>query len=158
MLHRYLVISEKLEEIKSFRELTCLDLSCCKLGDEHELLEHLTNEALSRYWPTTICKWIVLFFKGSLNHKNILEAETHNFGYTTESPGEFWKYRCLNFILEIVLLGLEYNLNIRIFFFLVTQVIIVYSKSRESCPPWKENMLNRSDFLIITYTWKEIKF
>lgn len=37
----------KLEEIKSFRELTCLDLSCCKLGDEHELLEHLTNEALS---------------------------------------------------------------------------------------------------------------
>ena len=43
------MISEKLEEIKSFRELTCLDLSCCKLGDEHELLEHLTNEALSRY-------------------------------------------------------------------------------------------------------------
>lgn len=48
-LCRYLVISEKLEEIKSFRELTCLDLSCCKLGDEHELLEHLTKEALSRY-------------------------------------------------------------------------------------------------------------
>lgn len=47
--YRYLVISEKLEEIKSFRELTCLDLSCCKLGDEHELLEHLTKEALSRY-------------------------------------------------------------------------------------------------------------
>ncbi|KAF1445745.1 Leucine-rich repeat-containing protein 42, partial [Spheniscus mendiculus] len=46
-LCRYLVISEKLEEIKSFRELTCLDLSCCKLGDEHELLEHLTKEALS---------------------------------------------------------------------------------------------------------------
>jgi hypothetical protein len=41
------VISQKLEEIKSFRELTRLDLSCCKLGDEHELLEHLTNEALS---------------------------------------------------------------------------------------------------------------
>lgn len=49
--HRYLVIAEKLEEIKSFRELTRLDLSCCKLGDEHELLEHLTNEALSRYQP-----------------------------------------------------------------------------------------------------------
>ncbi|KAL6038823.1 hypothetical protein STEG23_026993, partial [Scotinomys teguina] len=45
--NRYLVIAEKLEEIKSFRELTRLDLSCCKLGDEHELLEHLTNEALS---------------------------------------------------------------------------------------------------------------
>lgn len=47
--YRYLLISEKLEEIKSFRELTCLDLSYCKLGDEHELLEHLTKEALSRY-------------------------------------------------------------------------------------------------------------
>nr|XP_042707370.1 leucine-rich repeat-containing protein 42 isoform X2 [Chrysemys picta bellii] len=45
--NRYLVISEKLEEIKSFRELTCLDLSCCKLGDNHELLEHITKEALS---------------------------------------------------------------------------------------------------------------
>uniref|UniRef100_A0A8C8SXK2 Leucine-rich repeat-containing protein 42 n=1 Tax=Pelusios castaneus TaxID=367368 RepID=A0A8C8SXK2_9SAUR len=44
---RYLVISEKLEEIKSFRELTCLDLSCCKLGDNHELLEHITKESLS---------------------------------------------------------------------------------------------------------------
>ena len=71
MPHRYLVISEKLEEIKSFRELTCLDLSCCKLGDEHELLEHLTNEALSRYWPTTICKWIVLFFKGWSSGKDV---------------------------------------------------------------------------------------
>lgn len=46
------MIAEKLEEIKSFRELTRLDLSCCKLGDEHELLEHLTNEALSRYQAT----------------------------------------------------------------------------------------------------------
>ncbi|XP_074858457.1 leucine-rich repeat-containing protein 42 isoform X1 [Carettochelys insculpta] len=45
--NRYLVISEKLEEIKSFRDLTCLDLSCCKLGDNHELLEHITKEALS---------------------------------------------------------------------------------------------------------------
>ncbi|XP_050818276.1 leucine-rich repeat-containing protein 42 isoform X2 [Gopherus flavomarginatus] len=45
--NRYLVIAEKLEEIKSFRELTCLDLSCCKLGDNHELLEHITKEALS---------------------------------------------------------------------------------------------------------------
>ncbi|XP_077189781.1 leucine-rich repeat-containing protein 42 [Paroedura picta] len=44
---RYLVISEKLEEIKSFRDLTCLDLSCCKLGDDHELLEHITKETLS---------------------------------------------------------------------------------------------------------------
>ncbi|XP_044286295.1 leucine-rich repeat-containing protein 42 [Varanus komodoensis] len=43
----YLVISEKLEEIKSFRDLICLDLSSCKLGDEHELLEHITSERLS---------------------------------------------------------------------------------------------------------------
>ncbi|XP_033007965.1 leucine-rich repeat-containing protein 42 isoform X1 [Lacerta agilis] len=43
----YLVISEKLEEIKAFRDLTCLDLSFCKLGDEHELLDHITNKTLS---------------------------------------------------------------------------------------------------------------
>ncbi|XP_039175840.1 leucine-rich repeat-containing protein 42 [Crotalus tigris] len=42
-----LIISEKLEEIKSFQGLTHLDLSCCKLGDDHELLEHVTNESLS---------------------------------------------------------------------------------------------------------------
>nr|XP_056701039.1 leucine-rich repeat-containing protein 42 [Euleptes europaea] len=45
--NRYLVISEKLEEIKSFRDLICLDLSHCKLGDDHELLEHITKETLS---------------------------------------------------------------------------------------------------------------
>ncbi|XP_069088741.1 leucine-rich repeat-containing protein 42 [Pleurodeles waltl] len=46
--NRHLVVSERLEEIQSFRELTCLDLSFCKLGDGHELLEHLTTEAMSR--------------------------------------------------------------------------------------------------------------
>ncbi|XP_078529576.1 leucine-rich repeat-containing protein 42 [Lissotriton helveticus] len=45
--NRHLVVSEKLEEIQSFRKLTCLDLSFCKLGDGHELLEHLTTEAMS---------------------------------------------------------------------------------------------------------------
>ncbi|XP_053549415.1 leucine-rich repeat-containing protein 42 [Bombina bombina] len=40
---RYLLVSERLEEIKSFQSLHCLDLSCCKLGDEHELLGHLTT-------------------------------------------------------------------------------------------------------------------
>ncbi|MGH0174580.1 UNVERIFIED_CONTAM: hypothetical protein FKN15_009138 [Acipenser sinensis] len=44
---RYLLVSEKLEEIKSFQGLSCLDLSSCKLGDDHELLQHLTTEALS---------------------------------------------------------------------------------------------------------------
>ncbi|XP_067845837.1 leucine-rich repeat-containing protein 42 [Heptranchias perlo] len=43
---RFLMVSEKLKEIQSFRGLTCLDLSSCKLGDEHELLMHLTAEAL----------------------------------------------------------------------------------------------------------------
>ncbi|XP_067893612.1 leucine-rich repeat-containing protein 42 [Heterodontus francisci] len=43
---RFLMVSEKLEEIQSFRGLTCLDLSSCKLGDEHELLMHLTSETL----------------------------------------------------------------------------------------------------------------
>ncbi|KAH0618597.1 hypothetical protein JD844_017956 [Phrynosoma platyrhinos] len=43
----YLVISEKLEEIKSFQDLVCLDLSCCKLGDDHDLLQHITNATLS---------------------------------------------------------------------------------------------------------------
>ncbi|KAM4641635.1 leucine-rich repeat-containing protein 42 [Discoglossus pictus] len=40
---RYLLVSERLEEIKLFQNLHCLDLSCCKLGDEHELLGHLTT-------------------------------------------------------------------------------------------------------------------
>ncbi|XP_020655294.3 leucine-rich repeat-containing protein 42 [Pogona vitticeps] len=43
----YLLISEKLEEIKSFQGLICLDLSCCKLGDGHDLLQHTTSETLS---------------------------------------------------------------------------------------------------------------
>ncbi|XP_069498253.1 leucine-rich repeat-containing protein 42 isoform X2 [Ambystoma mexicanum] len=45
--NRHLVVSEKLEDIKSFQQLTSLDLSFCKLGDGHELLEHLTTEPLS---------------------------------------------------------------------------------------------------------------
>ncbi|XP_075472486.1 leucine-rich repeat-containing protein 42 [Ascaphus truei] len=44
---RYLLVSERLEEIKSFQGLRCLDLSCCKLGDEHELLGHLTTGAMN---------------------------------------------------------------------------------------------------------------
>lgn len=43
---KYLLVSEKLEEIKSFRGLHSLDLSCCKLGDEHELLGHLSSQAM----------------------------------------------------------------------------------------------------------------
>ncbi|XP_048457584.1 leucine-rich repeat-containing protein 42 isoform X1 [Rhincodon typus] len=45
--NRFLMVSEKLEEIQSFRGLMSLDLSSCKLGDEHELLIHLTSETLA---------------------------------------------------------------------------------------------------------------
>ncbi|XP_056388128.1 leucine-rich repeat-containing protein 42 [Hyla sarda] len=43
---KYLLVSEKLEEIRSFHGLHSLDLSCCKLGDEHELLAHLSSQAM----------------------------------------------------------------------------------------------------------------
>ncbi|XP_069593950.1 leucine-rich repeat-containing protein 42 isoform X2 [Ranitomeya imitator] len=43
---KYLLVSEKLEEIKSFHGLRSLDLSCCKLGDGHELFGHLCTEAM----------------------------------------------------------------------------------------------------------------
>ncbi|CAI9621328.1 unnamed protein product [Staurois parvus] len=44
---KYLLVSEKLEEIKSFRDLCSLDLSCCKLGDDHELLQHIASDTLN---------------------------------------------------------------------------------------------------------------
>ncbi|XP_023671679.2 leucine-rich repeat-containing protein 42 [Paramormyrops kingsleyae] len=44
---RHLLVSEKLEEIKMFHNLKSLDLYGCKLGDNHEILPHLTSEALS---------------------------------------------------------------------------------------------------------------
>ncbi|KAM3914673.1 leucine-rich repeat-containing protein 42 [Leptodactylus fuscus] len=43
---KYLLVSEKLEEIRSFHGLHSLDLSYCKLGDKHELLGHLSSDAL----------------------------------------------------------------------------------------------------------------
>ncbi|KAJ8406289.1 hypothetical protein AAFF_G00305200 [Aldrovandia affinis] len=45
--NRFLMVSEKLEEIKVFHNLHCLDLFGCKLGDNHEVLQHLTSETLS---------------------------------------------------------------------------------------------------------------
>ncbi|XP_068095094.1 leucine-rich repeat-containing protein 42 [Hyperolius riggenbachi] len=44
---KYLLVSEKLEQIKSFRDLCSLDLSHCQLGDGHELLQHLTSDSLN---------------------------------------------------------------------------------------------------------------
>ncbi|KAG2461841.1 LRC42 protein, partial [Polypterus senegalus] len=43
----YLLLSEKLQEIKSFQGLSCLDLSSCKLGDDHDFLDHLTSDNLT---------------------------------------------------------------------------------------------------------------
>ncbi|KAG7456637.1 hypothetical protein MATL_G00238020 [Megalops atlanticus] len=45
--NRFLLVSEKLEEIKVFHGLQSLDLFGCKLGDSHEILQHLCSEALS---------------------------------------------------------------------------------------------------------------
>ncbi|XP_069794167.1 leucine-rich repeat-containing protein 42 isoform X2 [Narcine bancroftii] len=43
---RFMLVSEKLKEIQFFRGLKCLDLSSCKLGDDHELFPYLTSEHL----------------------------------------------------------------------------------------------------------------
>ncbi|XP_069837771.1 leucine-rich repeat-containing protein 42 isoform X2 [Dendropsophus ebraccatus] len=43
---KYLLVSEKLEEIRSFHGLRTLDVSHCKLGDGHELLGHLSSEEM----------------------------------------------------------------------------------------------------------------
>ncbi|XP_018419512.1 PREDICTED: leucine-rich repeat-containing protein 42 [Nanorana parkeri] len=44
---KYLLVSEKLEEIKSFQDLRSLDLSCCNLGDDHELMQHVTSGTMN---------------------------------------------------------------------------------------------------------------
>ncbi|XP_023993946.1 leucine-rich repeat-containing protein 42 isoform X1 [Salvelinus sp. IW2-2015] len=45
--HRFPLLSEKLEEIKTFHSLKCLDLFGCRLGDSHDIFQHLTSDALS---------------------------------------------------------------------------------------------------------------
>lgn len=54
--YRFPLLSEKLEEIKTFHSLKCLDLFGCRLGDSHDIFQHLTSDALSRY------EYIVLLF------------------------------------------------------------------------------------------------
>ncbi|XP_062411012.1 leucine-rich repeat-containing protein 42 isoform X2 [Sardina pilchardus] len=44
--NRFSLLSEKLDEIKIFQSLHCLDLHGCKLGDGHEIFEHLTSDQL----------------------------------------------------------------------------------------------------------------
>ncbi len=43
------MISERLEEIRQFQSLECLDLYGCRLGDNHEVFKYITSEALARY-------------------------------------------------------------------------------------------------------------
>ncbi|XP_028833566.1 leucine-rich repeat-containing protein 42 [Denticeps clupeoides] len=45
--NRCSLLCEKLEEFKTFRNLLCLDLHGCKLGDDHEIFQHLTSDALA---------------------------------------------------------------------------------------------------------------
>ncbi|KAL2097508.1 hypothetical protein ACEWY4_006715 [Coilia grayii] len=46
--NRFSVVFEKLEEIKTFQSLRCLDLHGCKFGDSQEIFEYLTSGHLSR--------------------------------------------------------------------------------------------------------------
>ncbi|XP_056096933.1 leucine-rich repeat-containing protein 42 [Rhinichthys klamathensis goyatoka] len=45
--NRYLLIPERLEEIRQFQSLECLDLYGCRLGDNHEVFKYITSEALA---------------------------------------------------------------------------------------------------------------
>ncbi|XP_010889100.2 leucine-rich repeat-containing protein 42 isoform X1 [Esox lucius] len=46
--HRFPLLTERLEEIKTFHSLKCLDLFGCRLGDSHDVFQHLTSDTLSR--------------------------------------------------------------------------------------------------------------
>ncbi|XP_046883659.1 leucine-rich repeat-containing protein 42 isoform X1 [Hypomesus transpacificus] len=46
--NRFPLLSEKLEEIKKFSSLKSLDLFGCRLGDNHDIFQHLTSDLLSR--------------------------------------------------------------------------------------------------------------
>ncbi|XP_030630571.1 leucine-rich repeat-containing protein 42 [Chanos chanos] len=41
------LVCERLDEIKTFRGLRCLDLFGCRLGDQHDIFKHITSEALN---------------------------------------------------------------------------------------------------------------
>ncbi|KAJ8011484.1 hypothetical protein DPEC_G00058700 [Dallia pectoralis] len=45
---RFPLLSEKLEEIKTFHSLKSLDLFGCRLGDSHDIFQHLTSDTLLR--------------------------------------------------------------------------------------------------------------
>ncbi|RVE62116.1 hypothetical protein OJAV_G00177440 [Oryzias javanicus] len=41
--HRFPLLHERMEEIRAFRSLTSLDLFGCRLGDHHEIFQHVTS-------------------------------------------------------------------------------------------------------------------
>uniref|UniRef100_A0A671P8D2 Leucine rich repeat containing 42 n=1 Tax=Sinocyclocheilus anshuiensis TaxID=1608454 RepID=A0A671P8D2_9TELE len=53
---RYLLISERLEEIRQFQSLECLDLYGCRLGDNHERIHFLFPPHISLF--SVVCFFI----------------------------------------------------------------------------------------------------
>ncbi|XP_051553070.1 leucine-rich repeat-containing protein 42-like [Myxocyprinus asiaticus] len=56
--NRYLLISERMDEIRMFQSLESLDLNGCRLGNNHDIFKYITSEALSRYGQQIILKGI----------------------------------------------------------------------------------------------------
>lgn len=46
---RFPLLHERMDEIKTFHSLKSLDLFGCRLGDNHEIFQHLTSGSLARY-------------------------------------------------------------------------------------------------------------
>lgn len=47
--NRFPLLHERMAEIKTFHSLRCLDLFGCRLGDDHEIFQHLTSSSLSSH-------------------------------------------------------------------------------------------------------------
>ncbi|XP_057714283.1 leucine-rich repeat-containing protein 42 isoform X2 [Corythoichthys intestinalis] len=45
--NRFPLLSERMADIKTFHSLKCLDLFGCRLGDNHEIFQHLTSTSLA---------------------------------------------------------------------------------------------------------------
>lgn len=45
--NRFPLLHERMDEIKTFHSLKCLDLFGCRLGDDHEIFQHLTSSSLA---------------------------------------------------------------------------------------------------------------
>ncbi|KAL3055479.1 hypothetical protein OYC64_018199 [Pagothenia borchgrevinki] len=43
--NRFPLLHERMDEIKTFHSLKCLDLFGCRLGDDHEIFQHLTSSS-----------------------------------------------------------------------------------------------------------------